>query len=52
MEKLIFLNIEFFEYYALLLFFFRKSLAVMAKSNPTEKQIHVVFQATLKHGPV
>ena len=30
---------EFFEYYALLLFFFRRCLAVMAKNNPTEKKI-------------
>ena len=42
---------EFFEYYALLLFFIRSYLAIMAKSNPTEKQIDVEFQATLKHGP-
>ena len=40
-----------FEYYALLLFFFKSCLAVMAKNNPTEKQIDVEIQATLKHGP-
>ena len=28
---------EFFEYYALLLFFFRSCLAVVAKNNPTKK---------------
>ena len=31
--------------------FFRSCLAVMAKNNPTEKQIDVQIQATLKHGP-
>ena len=40
-----------FECYALLLFFFKSCLAVMAKNNPTEKQIDVEIQATLKHGP-
>ena len=25
--------------------------AVMAKNNPTEKQIDVEIQATMKHGP-
>ena len=38
-------------FYALLSFFFRSCLAVMAKNNPTEKQIDVEIQATMKHGP-
>ena len=43
---------EFWEYYyALLLFFFRSCLAVVAKNNPTGKQIDAEIQATLKHGP-
>ena len=41
----------FFEYYPLLLFFFRRRLAVMAKSNATKQQFVVEIQATLKHGP-
>ena len=41
----------FFEYYALFLSFFRSCLAVMAKNNPTEKQIDVETQATLKQRP-
>ena len=32
---------EFFECYTLLLFFLRSCIAVMAKNNPTEKQIDV-----------
>ena len=32
---------EFFECYTLLLFFLRSFIAVMAKNNPTEKQIDV-----------
>ena len=39
---------DFFEYYALLLLFFRNCLA---KNNPTEKQIDAEMQTTLKHGP-
>ena len=42
---------EFFEYYALVLLFFRSCLASMAKNNPTEKQTDAEMQATLKHGP-
>ena len=41
---------EFFEYYALLLFFFRIGLEV-PKNNPTKKQIDAEIQATLKHAP-
>ena len=40
---------EFFEYYALFLSFFRSCLAVMARNNPTEKQIDVETQAALQH---
>ena len=42
---------EFFEYYALFLPFFRSCHAVMTKNNPTEKQIDVETQATLKQRP-
>ena len=35
----------------LILSFFRSCFAVMAKNNPTEKQIDVQNQATLKHRP-
>ena len=32
-------------------FFFRNCLANMAKNNPTEKQINVEIQPTLKYRP-
>ena len=32
---------SFFEYYAVLLFFFRSCIAAMVKNNPTEKQTDV-----------
>ena len=44
-------NMSFFKYYALLLFFFRTALQDMAKNNPTEKQMNAEIQATLKHAP-
>ena len=34
-------NMSFFEYYAVLLFFFRSCIAAMVKNNPTEKQTDV-----------
>ena len=42
---------EFFEYYALLIFFFRSILAVRAKNIPIKKQFDVEIQPTLKHEP-
>ena len=38
----------FFEYYALLIFDLDAFLQSMAENNPTEKQIDVEIQATLK----
>ena len=40
---------EFFESYALLLFFLEAILQGVAKNKPTEKQIDAENQATLKH---
>ena len=42
---------EFFEYYALLLFFLEAILQGVAKNKPTEKQVDAENQMTLKHAP-
>ena len=42
---------EFFEYYALLLFFLEAILQGVAKNKPIEKQVDAENQMTLKHAP-